>query len=62
MGADADVYKHVTDILHKWLSILEYLNNIFKSMYMQVIVKKINAFCKDFSHQLSFWVGVSVMN
>ena len=54
MGAGADVYKHVTDILHQWLSIPEYLHKMFKSMHMQVIVKEINAFCKQFSHQLSF--------
>ena len=52
MGAGADVYKPVTDILHQWLSIPEYLHKIIKSMHMQVI--EINAFCKDFSHQLSF--------
>ena len=46
MGADADVYKPVTDILHQWLSIPEYLHKILKSLYMQVI--EINAFCKDF--------------
>ena len=28
---------------------------MFKSMNMQVIVIEINAFCIDFSHQLSFW-------
>ena len=55
MGADADVYKPVTDILHQWLSIPEYLQKILKSLYMQVIVIEINAFCKDFSHQLSFF-------
>ena len=49
MGAVADVYKPVTDILHQWL-----LHKMFKSMHMQVIVIEINAFCKDFSHQLSF--------
>ena len=46
MGADADVYKPVTDILHQWLSIPEYLHKILKSLYMQVIVIEINAFCK----------------
>ena len=55
MGARADVYKPVTDILHQWLSIPEYLHKMFKSMHMQVIIIEINAFCKDFSHQLSFW-------
>ena len=55
MGAGADVYKSVTDTLHQWLSIPEYLHKMFKSMHMQVIVIEINAFCKDFSHQLSFW-------
>ena len=54
-GAGADVYTHVTDILHQWLRIQEYLHKKFKSMHMQVIVIEINAFCKDFSHQLSFW-------
>ena len=54
MGASADVYKPVTDILHQWLSIKEYLHKMFKSMHMQVIVIEINAFCKDFSNQLSF--------
>ena len=54
MGAGADVYKPVTDILHQWLSISEYLQKIFKSMHMLVIVIEINTFCKDFSHQLSF--------
>ena len=53
MDAGADVYKPVTDILHQWLSIPEYLQ-MFKSMRMQVIVIEINAFCKGFSHQLSF--------
>ena len=55
MGAGADVYKPVTDILHQWLSIPEYLHKMFKSMHMQVIVIEINVFCKDFSHQRSFW-------
>ena len=55
MVAGADVYKPVTDILHQWLSIPEYLHKMFKSMRMQVIVIEINAFCKGFSHQLSFW-------
>ena len=54
MRAGADVYKPVTDILHQWLSIPEYLHKMFKSMHMQIIVVEINAFCKDFSHQLSF--------
>ena len=54
MGAGADVYKHVTDILQQWLSIPEYLHKMFKSMHMQVIVIEINAFCKQLSHQLSF--------
>ena len=54
MDAGADVYKPVTDILHQWLSIPEYLHKMFKSMRMQVIVIEINAFCKGFSHQLSF--------
>ena len=52
MGAAADVYRPVTDILHQWLSIPEYLHKMFKSMYTQV--KEINAFWKCFSHQLSF--------
>ena len=34
MGAGADVYNHVTDILHQWLSIPEYLHKMFKSMHM----------------------------
>ena len=55
MGAGADVYKPVSDIQHQWLSIPEYLHKMFKSMHMQVIVIEINAFYKDFSHQLSFW-------
>ena len=55
MGADADVYKHVTDLLHQCLSIPEYLHKLFKLLHMQVIVIEINAFCKDFSHELSFW-------
>ena len=54
MGAGADVYKPVTDVLHQRLSIPEYLHKMFKSMHMQVIVIEINAFCKDFSYQLSF--------
>ena len=54
MDAGADVYNPVTDILHQWLSIPQYLHKMFKSMHMQVIVIEINAFCKDFSHQLSF--------
>ena len=54
MGTGADVYKPVTDVLHQWLSIQEYLHKMFKSMHIQVIVLKINAFCIDFSHQLSF--------
>ena len=53
MGAGADVYKYVTDILHQWLNIPEYLHKMFKSMHMQVIVIDMNAFCKDFSYQLS---------
>ena len=59
MGAGADDYKYVTDILYQWLSIPEYLHKMFKSMHMQVIVIDINAFCKNFSHQLSFffWGG-----
>ena len=36
MGAGADVYKPVTDILHQWLNIPEYLHKMFKSMHMQV--------------------------
>ena len=55
MSACADVYKHVTDILHQWLSIQEYLHKMFKSMRMQVMVIEINAFCIRFTHQLSFW-------
>ena len=55
MSACADVYKPVTDILHQWLSSHEYLHKMFKSMHMQVIVIGINAFCIDFTHQLSFW-------
>ena len=54
MGEGADDYKPVTDVLHQWHSIPEYLHKVFKSMHMQVIVIEINAFCKDFSHQLSF--------
>ena len=42
MSAGADVYKPVTGILHQWLSILEYLHKMFRSMHMQVI--EINAF------------------
>ena len=53
MGAGADVYEHVTDILHQWLSILEYLHKMFKSIRMQAIIVEINTFCKDFSHRLS---------
>ena len=30
------IYKPVTDILHQWLSNLEYLHKMFKSMHMQV--------------------------
>ena len=59
MGAGADVYKPVTDILHQWLSITEYLHKMFKSMHMQVI--EINAFCKDVSHQLSFWDSEGIL-
>ena len=55
MGAGADVYKPATDILHQWLSIPEYLHKMFRSMHMQVKIIEINIFCKDFSHQLSFW-------
>ena len=55
MGAGADVYKPVSDILHQWLSIPEYLHKMFKSMDMQVIIIEKSTFCKDFSHQLSFW-------
>ena len=55
MGAGADVYNHVTDKLHQWLSIPEYLHNV-QLMHMQVIAIEINAICKDVSHQLSlFW-------
>ena len=43
MCACADVYKLVTDILHQWLSVQEYLHKMFKSMHMQVIVIEINA-------------------
>ena len=43
MDAGADVYKPVTDILHQWLSIQEYLHSMFKSMHMQVTVIEINA-------------------
>ena len=53
MGAVANVYKPVTDILHQWLNIPEYLHKMFKSMHMQDRLIEINAFCKDFSHQLS---------
>ena len=55
MGTGADAYKPVTDILHQWLSIPEYLHKILESMHIlvQVIVIETNAFCKDFSHQLS---------
>ena len=52
MSAGADVYKPATD---QWLSIPEYLHKMFRSMHMQVIIIEINIFCKDFSHQLSFW-------
>ena len=55
MGVGADVYKPVTDILHQWLSIQEYLRRMFKSMHMQVIVIETKGFCINFSHQLSFW-------
>ena len=54
MGAGADVYNAVTDILHQLLSIPEYLHKMFKSMHMHVIVIEINTFCKNFSYQLSF--------
>ena len=59
----ADVYKPVTDILHQWHGIPKYLHKMFKSMHMQVIVIviEINAFCKDFSHQLSFFGTVKSM-
>ena len=53
MGAGADVYNPITDILHQWLSIPEYLHKMFKSMHMQVIIIEINAFWKDLSHHLS---------
>ena len=53
MGADADVYNPVTDILHQWFSIQEYLHTMFKSLHMQARVIEINVFCKDLSHQLS---------
>ena len=55
MSAGADVYKYVTDILHQWPSIPEYLHKMFRSMHLQVIVIEINAFCKDFSHPLFFF-------
>ena len=55
MSVCTDVYKLVTDILHQWLSIQEYLHKMFKSMHMQVIVIQINAFCIYFTYQLSFW-------
>ena len=55
MDAGADVYKSVTDILHQRLSIPEY--QMFKSMHMQVIIIEINAFCRDFSHQLTVFFG-----
>ena len=61
MGAGAEVYNPVTDVLHLWLSIAEYLHKMFKSMHMQVIVIEINAFCKDFSHQLSFFDSEGIM-
>ena len=41
MGAGADVYKPVTDMLRQWLIIPEYLHKMFKSMHMQVIVIEI---------------------
>ena len=37
------------DILHQWFSIPEYLHKMFKSMHIEM-----KAFCKHFSHQLSF--------
>ena len=52
MSAGAD--KPVTDILHQWLCISENPHKLFKSMHIQVIFIEMNAFCKDFSHQLSF--------
>ena len=55
MDAGAYIVKPVTVILHQWLSFQEYLHKMFISMHMQIIVIEINAFCKDFSHQLSFW-------
>ena len=55
MDVGADACKPVTDILHQWLSIQEYLHKMFKLMYMQGIIIEINVFCIDFSHQLSFW-------
>ena len=41
---------HVTDILHQWLSIPEYLHKSSKSTHMKVIVIEISSFCQDFSH------------
>ena len=61
MGAGADVNKPVTDILHQWLSIPEYLHKMFKFIHIQVKVIELNAFCKDFSHQLSFWDSEGIL-
>ena len=33
MGAIADAYNHVTDILHQWLSIPECLHNVQNNAY-----------------------------
>ena len=39
MGAGADEYKPVSDILHRWLNIPEYIHKIFKSMHMHIYMK-----------------------
>ena len=61
MGAGADIYKPVTDILHQWLSIPEYLHKMFKTMHIQVKDIEIHAFCKKFSHQLSLWDSEGIL-
>ena len=55
MVAGADVYKPVTDVLHGWISIPEYLHKMFKSMHMKVIVIEINAFSKNSHINCLFW-------
>ena len=52
MGADTNVANACIDvILHKWLSIPEYLYNMSISLHIKVSALEITSYCQDFSHK-----------